>query len=139
MPDKADPCKFLKKKLEPVHFDRYFTYNKAKLTPDEPEYKEFIDKLIVILNERGNVTLAFESSASHVPTRSFKNNEALTRARADKAKNMVMESVKAAGGDASKLNVANYTTLVQGPEYNNDYDTNREVYEQFQYIKIVAR
>ena len=137
--DKADPCKFLKKKLEPVHFERFFTYNKARLTKNEAEYKEFIEKLMEILNQRGNVTLAFESSASHVPTRTFKTNEALTRARADKAKQMVMESVTEAGGDASKVNVANYTTLVQGPEYQNDYETNRETYEQFQYIKIVAR
>lgn len=137
--DKKDPCRFLKKKLEPVNFERYFTYNKAKLTKQDDDFVYFMEKLMEILNERGNVTIAFESSASQVPTTTFKTNEALTRARADKAKKMVLESVSERGGDPSKLHVANYTTLVQGPEYKNDFDTNREVYEQFQYIKIVAR
>ena len=50
-----------------------------------------------------------------------------------------MDALKAKGVDTSKVNIVAYSTLVQGPEYNDDWKTNKETYEKYQYIKINAK
>jgi hypothetical protein len=35
--------------------------------------------------------------------------------------------------------VTKVKTVVDGPTYKNDYLTNREVYEKYQYIKVSAK
>ncbi len=132
-------CKYGKKAPDKHYFEHFFTYNKSRISTSDKAFVELIDGILASLKMHGTVGIGIESSASRVPTRSFSNNEELTKKRAEQAKDLVFGAVKERGGDVSKLEITNFTTLVQGPKYQNDFEKNREVYEQFQYIKVNAQ
>ena len=56
---------------------------------------------------------------------------------ANEAKEMLMNKLKAAGVDLSKVKIVAINSVVQGPKYKGDFkDT--EKYGKFQYIKLKA-
>jgi len=123
----------------PTSFEQYYTYNKKDIKKADKAFKKFIDEVELLIKANGKVDMVFESSASKVPTTTFKTNENLTLKRAEDAKKRVFEALKAKKIDTSKVNIVAYSTLVQGPEYNDDWKTNKTTYEKYQYIKINAK
>lgn len=124
---------------KPTSFEQFYTYNKKDIKKADKIFKKFIDEVELLIKTNGKVDMVFESSASKVPTTTYKTNENLTLKRAEDAKNRVFEALKAKKVDTSKVNITAYSTLVQGPEYNDDWKTNKETYEKYQYIKIHAK
>lgn len=124
---------------KPVNFEQFYKYNKKDIQKSNSDFKAFIEGVALLIKANGKADLVFESSASKVPTTTFVTNENLTLKRADDAKKRVMEALKLKGVDTSKINIVAYSTLVQGPEYNDDWKENKDTYEKYQYIKISAK
>jgi tetratricopeptide (TPR) repeat protein len=124
---------------EPTSYEQYYTYNKKDIKKADKAFQKFINEVELLIKANGKVDMVFESSASKVPTTTYKTNENLTLKRAEDAKTRVFEALKAKKVDTSKVNIVAYSTLVQGPEYNDDWKTNKETYEKYQYIKINAK
>ena len=82
--------------------------------------------------------ITIESSASTVPTRTFKTNENLAKLRASNAKDKLSKALTKNGVKKSQLVFSDSKAVVQGPEYQKDAIENMAVYEQYQYIKIKA-
>jgi Tol biopolymer transport system component len=117
-------------------FELYFGYNKKSIDTDAKKYTDFIAALTSCLAKNPSFEIEIESSASKVPTTTYGSNENLTKLRAKEAKDKVIASLVKNGADKSKIRFTEAATLVQGPEYNNDFIQNRTTYEQYQYIRI---
>ncbi|MCE3279404.1 MAG: hypothetical protein K0S44_1595 [Bacteroidetes bacterium] len=117
-------------------FELYFGYNQKSIDVKSKSYTSFIDAISVCLGKNPSFEVQIESSASKVPTTKYKNNENLAQVRAKEASDKILASLIKKGIDKSKVNFAPASSMVQGPEYNNDFIQNRTTYEQYQYIKI---
>lgn len=125
--------------VEPAYYERFYTYNMKDIEKSQNQFNAFIDKSKEIVNKRGYVIILIEGSASKVPTTTFKTNTNLSRQRTNDAKNRVTEALVAAGVDAKKIRFKSLNSLIQGPNYRNDFEQNKSVYEKYQYIKIWAK
>jgi Tol biopolymer transport system component len=114
-------------------YDLHFFYNQKSIDVKSKDYLAFIEAISACLGKNSSFEVEIESSASKVPTRSYKTNENLTSLRAKDAKEKVSASLKKKGIDA-KFSAPK--TLVQGPDYKDDFIQNRTTYEQYQYIKV---
>ena len=110
---------------------------KKGLESEEERFKTFLSGIQSILEQKGTVNIEIEGSASYVPTRTFGSNKKLSTYRSNEAKEMLMNKLKAAGVDLSKVKIVAINSVVQGPKYKGDFkDT--EKYGKFQYIKLKA-
>lgn len=123
---------------KPVEYVQFFSYNKSSIVLGDRQFQQFVDKLVPVIKERGQVTIAIESSASNVPTKTYKDNNLLTRQRAEEARKKVAAALKAKGVADDHFKFAPDRTMIQGPPYNNDYNENAEIYERYQYVKVSA-
>lgn len=115
-------------------FDLHFFYNQKSIDVKSKEYIAFIDGISACLDKNPLFEIEVESSASKVPTKTYKTNETLTKLRAKEAKEKVAASLKKKG--MNNLIFSEPKTMVQGPEYKDDFLQNRTTYEQYQYIKV---
>ena len=83
-----------------------------------------------------DVKILVYSSASKVPTRSYKNNQDLANKRQESGRETLIKVLKAEGIDVDKIEFVNKEALVQGPNYNNDAQEKQAVYQRYQYIKF---
>ena len=118
-----------------LYYDIYFKYNVYEIDPQSDRFNSFVNEEKSYVDSKGKINLIIESSASKVPTRMYKSNDNLAKHRANEAKEKLLSAIKAKGVDISKVNIE-VKTLVQGPDYQHDFDTNKATYEKFQYIKI---
>ncbi len=119
-------------------FQTFFKYNKKQIDAKSTEFKTFIETLAKCLNNNPNMQIEIESSASHVPTSTFRTNENLAAKRADEAKAVILKALIKAGLKESQIKFA-VSSKVQGPEYNKDAKENENTYEQYQYVKVKAK
>jgi hypothetical protein len=120
-------------------FDKYFGYNEKDISLDESRFKLFINDVIDMINKNGSVELVIEGSASRVPTTTWKSNDKLADSRANDGMTLILKELEKRGVSRDKVNVASVQGLIQGPRYQYDFEKNRSTYEQFQYIRIVAK
>ncbi len=120
-------------------FDKYFGYNEKDINLDESRFKLFISDVISMMNKNGTVDLEIEGSASRVPTTTWKSNEILANSRANDGMTLILNELERQGVARNKINITSVKGLIQGPRYKGDFDKNRTTYEQFQYIRIVAK
>ena len=121
---------------QPAAYLKYFAYNRSDISKDESNFQHFVDKVADLLTNFGSATMSIESSASKVPTKAFENNEQLARSRAQEAEARVLAALKNRGISTQNLTIMPPTTLVQGPEYKDDFDQNKPAYEKYQFVKI---
>lgn len=119
-------------------FQLFFKYNKKEIDVDAADFKTFIDELSSCLTNNPTFEVVIESSASTVPTRTFRSNENLANLRAKNAREKVLKALTQKGVKKSQIIFSDTKALVQGPEYKKDAIENISVYEQYQYIKIKA-
>ncbi|MBN8697525.1 MAG: PD40 domain-containing protein [Bacteroidetes bacterium] len=124
--------------VDKLNFKMNFKYNVTQIDVNDGPYTEFINNLMDLYNKNGTINVTLMSCASTVPTRAFASNKELSSARADKAKEQLLDALKAKGVDASKVNFVKVRSVVDGPAYNSDYILNRATYEKYQFIKISA-
>ena len=120
--------------LADAQFERHFGYNQNEIEHTE-RFDAFLSNLEKAIKLKGNVIVEIEASASKVPTRTFKTNKRLAKKRAEAPKKEIIEFLKQKGIDISKVTFKE-ESKVQGPNYKNDFDKNRALYEQFQYVKV---
>ena len=122
-----------------ITFEKHYGYNKKGISASDPEFKAFIADLKQKVKDNGSVSIEISSSASKVPTTTFKSNERLAKSRASDAKAEIIRALKAEGVDISKVRFPAMTSLVLGPSYRNDYDSNKATYQKYQYVKVSAK
>jgi len=122
-----------------VYFQKYFPYNATDIDLNNADFKAFINDVANVVKRRGFVQIIITSSASKVPTRSFKGNSELTKKRAYATKKMLEEVIRAKGVNESQYNFVDINTLITGPEYKNDATQNRSLYEKYQYVRIFIK
>lgn len=120
-----------------AEFSRYFVYDSKDFGAKEVKFQQFVDDVEKILKKNGKVTISIEASASRVPSSKFKSNEELCAWRGKTAEEMIAGELERRGYKRGEhFNFTDPVNLVQGKKYEKDAQTNKTIYEQFQYIKI---
>ncbi|MDQ3049040.1 MAG: hypothetical protein M3R27_15935, partial [Bacteroidota bacterium] len=132
--DSSDPSGFCAG--EKSSYQLLFKYNKKEIDDQNQDYSAFIEQLSKCMKANPDVIISIESSASTVPTSTFKSNNQLAELRAWSAEKKIRNSLVKNGLKKNQIKFATPITLVQGPEYKKDAVEQASVYEQFQYIKI---
>ncbi|MFN3343836.1 MAG: hypothetical protein ACK40M_14155, partial [Flavobacteriales bacterium] len=104
-------------KAEPSTYERYYTYNRKGVS-DDKAFTKFVNDVANLIKANGVVYIEIESSASKVPTTTYKNNENLAKLRLKEAQDRLISVLKQKGIDTSKIVFTSETSMVQGPEYN---------------------
>ena len=125
--------------VTPVSFEKYYTYNMKDIAKSEKLFSDFVDGVAKIIEVRGYATISIEGSASKVPTTMFKTNDKLSRSRTNDARNRLIEALEGKGINSKKLKFKSVNSMVQGPNYKNDFEENKATYEKYQYIKLWAK
>ncbi|MCW3085160.1 MAG: hypothetical protein JWP12_2526 [Bacteroidetes bacterium] len=120
-------------------FELYFGYNQKTIDVNSKNYNAFIDAIANCMSKDPSLEITIESSASTVPTKTFRSNENLASLRAKEAKEKIINSLQNKGLKKSAIHFADPKTMVQGPEYKDDFVQNRTTYEQYQYIKVKVK
>lgn len=125
--------------VDKLDFKMDYKYNISEIDVNDVPFKQFIDNMMELYTRNGVININIESSASQVPTRSYNgSNEELAALRGEKGKQQLLTALKEKGVDESKIRFVSIKASVGGPEYNIDYEMNKEKYEAFQFIKMNA-
>lgn len=124
--------------LAPVEFKTNFKYNATDVAASK-DFNNFVKGVAAKINDGQSVTINIEASASQVPTTKFGTNENLAKSRGESAKTKIINALKAKGVDTSKITWGKMDALVQGPEYNKDFNERRAEYEKFQYVDVTIQ
>lgn len=116
-------------------FAKFYAYNVKDIDQAEDRWRQFIDVVAKLIQEKGEAKVVIEASASKVPTKTFGTNEKLSRQRMEDARARLIEAVRARGLDADKLRLEAVNNLVQGPRYAGDFQ-NTDKYGKYQYVKL---
>ena len=121
-----------------VELVKYFAYNKNSVK-DLAEFKNFMKQVETQIKQtKRSVTILIYSSASTVPTTTYKTNENLADLRAENAKKEIVKYCKAKGIDLTQINIDIMDASVNGPTYEKDAkDT--EKYAPFQFVKLAVK
>ncbi len=121
-----------------IEMKHFFSYNDSKLTSKEGELKNFITSVDKQLADgKKEITIEINSSASNVPTTTFKTNQSLAQTRANNMKNE-LESYYKSSPYANKVKVVIKTSSVSGPSYKKDA-LNTSKYEPYQFISLKTK
>lgn len=119
-----------------LEFMHYFAYNKNKLNVKKGKLKQFVKDVEDQLDSgREEITINVYSSASHVPTKTYDNNEKLTKLRAENMKYDLIQHFENDPKYKGRVNVVIVTAIVQGPDYSGDY-RDKEKYFPYQYVGL---
>ncbi len=88
---------------------------------------------------RGDAKIIITSSASKVPTATWKTNSVLTKKRANDTKALLEKVFAKQGIKSEEYNFVDINTLITGPEYNGDYNSNMSTYEKYKYVRIFIK
>lgn len=117
-------------------YQHFFGYNKDKFDTKTANFRVFVQGIKEIVDQDMPVTIYISSSASHVPTRAYRDNQDLAVKRLNNGKEVLLKLLDEFDVDISKVNIVLKEATVNGPEYNNDAEEKRYVYGKFQYIKF---
>lgn len=117
-------------------YEHYFGYNKDKFDYTDTEFRSFANRVKALTLTGQTVNIYVSSSASRVPTRSFKSNLELSAHRMNNGKAMLSKILKELDVDMSKVNIIEKEATVNGPTYKNDAVSNKLTYRKYQFIKF---
>jgi hypothetical protein len=123
--------------VQKVSFQKFYGYNEKGIESEEDRFKTFVSGVEAIIAKRGFANVEVEGSASTVPTRTFKNNNLLSKKRSEEAKDILLKVLKENGVDLSKVKLQSVNSVVQGPKYSMDFKKT-EKYAKYQYILLKA-
>ena len=119
-------------------YQEFFGYNIREVNINHPDYIKMIEGALTRIKATGKISIDIESSASKVPTKTFKSNINLASLRGDEAKNVILKSLKDKGININDIEINKINSIVSGPQYVGDYK-NTEKYHKFQYVKITIK
>jgi hypothetical protein len=117
-------------------YKHFFKYNKNRIDDlNNPKLASFVECFRASVERKGKIKIYIESSASKVPTKTYKSNIELAEVRKNLAVKMVIKFLRTlnTSPDAYEIIVSH---KVQGPEYQNDFIKNKAAYEKWQYVII---
>jgi tetratricopeptide (TPR) repeat protein len=126
---------------EKAYYQRYFLYDMGEWSDKKVEatFKEFIDGVEALIEANGTARILVESSASKVPSSRFRDNRELSGFRNKMATTEVTQALEELGyKEGEDFVFQEPRKLVAGPDYKNDAQERKAVYEKYQYIKIWA-
>ncbi|MCO6498963.1 MAG: PD40 domain-containing protein [Vicingus serpentipes] len=121
-----------------AEYQGFFDYNVKEINTTSSDYLAMVEKAVKEIQSGKTIAIQIESSASRVPTKTFKTNINLASLRGEQAKEVLIKTLLAKGFDESKFNITNINAIVSGPKYIGDYK-NTEKYNKFQYVKIIIK
>ncbi|NQX97771.1 MAG: PD40 domain-containing protein, partial [Flavobacteriales bacterium] len=119
-------------------YQEFFGYNIREVNTNHPDYIKMIEGALIRIKATGKISIDIESSASKVPTKTFKSNINLASLRGDEAKAVILKSLTDKGVNADNIEINKINSIVSGPRYTGDYK-NTEKYHKFQYVKITIK
>ncbi len=122
-----------------AYFQKYFIYNAKDIDQSNKEFETFINDIVEMVKIRGFADIVITSSASKVPTKTWKTNAILTKKRANDTKALLEKKFKENGIKESQYNFIDINTLITGPEYKGDFLENKSTYEKYQYVRIFVK
>lgn len=112
-----------------------YNYNTTTINSSNNKFIEMINKAV---SKGEEIYITIESSASRVPTKTFKSNINLASKRGNEARRLIINSLKAKGISEDKIVINKINSIVSGPKYIGDFK-NTEKYHKFQYVKITIK
>ncbi|MBD99374.1 MAG: hypothetical protein CMO34_05985 [Verrucomicrobia bacterium] len=122
-----------------AYFQKYFIYNAKDINESNKEFVTFITDIVKMVEIRGYADIIITSSASKVPTKTWKTNSILTKRRAYDTKRLLETMFEKKGLSKDQYNFVDINTLITGPEYKYDFIENRTTYEKYQYVRIFVK
>lgn len=122
-----------------VYFQKFFTYNVKDINENNKQFLLFANDIAELVSQRGYADIIITSSASKVPTKTWKNNSVISAKRAYDTKALLERVMLRRGLQPSQYNFVDINTLITGPEYKGDYLTNKKVYEKYQYVRVFVK
>ena len=119
-------------------FEQHFGYNVKIIQTNATAYKKMVNDLTANSKEGYEQIVLIEASASKVPTTKYGTNENLAKERGNKTKWVISRSLENKGARLDKIKFE-ITPKVQGPEYRTDAIEKREIYKEYQYVKIATK
>ncbi len=124
--------------FEPLALKHHFVYNGSVLSLKEGKLNSFVKGIEHQLDKgKGNIVIEITSSASQVPTQTYKTNERLAQVRADKIKKTLDDYFKSSKYKG-KVEIKIVQTTVGGPSYQGDKE-NTAKYEPYQFISLQTK
>ncbi len=124
-----------------AYYQRYFLYDMGEWNDEKVQatFQDFVDGVEALIKTKGKARILIESSASKVPSSRFQNNKELSAFRNKLARTEVTKALEDLGYKKGEDFVfQDARELVGGPDYQNDAQKRKDVYEKYQYIKIWA-
>ena len=123
--------------FNPVTLTHYFGYNNNKLSTSEGEMNAFISAVEDQLsNGRESITINIQSSASKVPTRTFKNNMTLAETRGENIRKALYDYFSKESNFEGRVKINIQKAGVNGPGYTPGSGSNIERYVAYQFVKL---
>ena len=120
-----------------ISFEYYYNYNNTQVKESNSEFVSFLNEISNQVNDgRENIEILIESSASKVPTRTFKNNMNLANTRSEKIKSLLEGAISKNESLKGKVTVKVHKTGVNGPSYSPAEAGNLSKFAPYQYIKL---
>jgi len=138
-PTEKEPIKEDDFIAEAYSYTQHFGYNKNKIDRRNSEYIKMIEGALKNVKKTRRLLIAIKSSASKVPSKSFRTNDALAYKRAIDAQRHIKNELMSRGVSSKYIIFQEVDSSVNGPEYNTSKPQSREVFEEFQYVTITIK
>lgn len=119
-------------------FQKYFNYNINTIEKTDAGFSDWMTLVEKMAASKQKLVVQIESSASKVPTSTYKSNKKLAELRAENAKKELEKILKEKGLDAGDVKIT-VTSVVSGPEYKGDFESGQNEYGKYQYVKITVK
>ncbi|MBW7867252.1 MAG: PD40 domain-containing protein [Brumimicrobium sp.] len=118
-----------------ITYKHYFSYNRNSVAEDKANFERLINGMVEQANNgRQEFIISINSSASYVPTRSFKDNKTLAATRAENLKQIVLEAINLHDMLKGKVNIQIKDVSVNGPAYESDAGNQATKYVDYQFV-----
>lgn len=116
-----------------TNYTHFFKKETEWINVNDPTFQEFLNHLIIQIENNGFVNLIIEGSSSRTPSTEFRNNEVLAYSRIVELKKALERELYKNGVNPMKLSILEEVTQVQGPSYDAKKDVSE--YQPYQYVK----
>ncbi len=114
-------------------YEHFFKKENQWINVNDPIFQEFLNHLIIQIENNGYVNLLIEGSSSKIQNTEYKNNDVLAYSRIVELKKALERELYKNGVNPMKLSIIEELTRVQGPTYNVKNDVSE--YQPYQYVK----